>query len=373
MTKKNIVLISDFEFSEENGDAITGYSNIACDLGNELAKYHNVFGLGLSYRRNQHKNLFGITNVPFRQIPLAVNSMNQLKMDAVIVALDIPLNKQLLDNWELPQNLKYFGLFAVESNPLMPSWAMAMTKMTKGFAISEFGANLCQENGLNVVHYPVPLNLENWKIRTVDEKETIKKGLGLEGKTVFFVNGDNQERKNLSVIFEAMQELPNNIHVVLLTRKSSPVGWNFDDLLAQTDLYGKITIFDRGLSHDSIWKLYAGADFYLNVSSAEGLNLGLLEAQAVGVPVIATDCTAMTENIIDGKGIGITPDYSYINPFGNTRRYVVLKDSVKRALQINTDIITKNPNFYNSMIDKARVALMERKIENSAKIIMEAL
>jgi len=54
--------------------------------------------------------------------------------------------------------------------------------------------------------------------------------------------------------------------------------------------------------HDEIPALYNSADILISPSIREGFGLAIAEAMACGLPVVATNCSAIPELIIDGKG-----------------------------------------------------------------------
>jgi glycosyltransferase involved in cell wall biosynthesis len=61
----------------------------------------------------------------------------------------------------------------------------------------------------------------------------------------------------------------------------------------------------------SAW--YNAADVYLNTSWAEGFGVPLIESQACGLPVIGTDCSAVTELVQGGRGWLVPSELKY-NP-----------------------------------------------------------
>jgi len=145
-----------------------------------------------------------------------------------------------------------------------------------------------------------------------------------------------------------------NLHLVLLTRKDSPVGWNYNELVARLKLTNNCTVLNRGISQNELWKLYAASDFLLNTSKAEGLGLPILEAMAIGVPVIATNATAMSELLSNGRGILIDPFYTMIDVFGNTNRYLVHPDAITKTIVENID------KDNNGIIDNAYKYILHR-------------
>ena len=96
-------------------------------------------------------------------------------------------------------------------------------------------------------------------------------------------------------IFKEFAEGKENIKYVLVTREHNQLGWKLRDYAQEIGISGKFIIFERGMTHTQLWTTYAVSDVFLLTSKAEGLGMPLMEAMAVGLPCIATDCTGMRE------------------------------------------------------------------------------
>ena len=59
--------------------------------------------------------------------------------------------------------------------------------------------------------------------------------------------------------------------------------------------------FINGLSHGDVIEKLSESDLFLLPSVEEGIANAVLEAMALGLPVISTDCGGMSEIIIDNK------------------------------------------------------------------------
>lgn len=70
-----------------------------------------------------------------------------------------------------------------------------------------------------------------------------------------------------------------------------------------------------GWTTESLVTLYNAADVFVSTSWGEGFGLTILEAMACGVPVVAQDCSAVTEVVGDG-GILIKPQRPFAAPMG---------------------------------------------------------
>lgn len=156
---------------------------------------------------------------------------------------------------------------------------------------------------------------------------------------VILTVADNQERKNLSRTAQIIRDFRDKYQVsvkwVLVTRIHSDVGWNLDDLSTAMNLKQEMLPLDRGMSFKELWALYALADCFLLTSKAEGVGIPALEAMAVGLPVVATDCTGLAESMRNGGGFPILPEKledDFIDPFGSSYRYLASPSSGVRQL-----------------------------------------
>lgn len=374
MNKKPIIIISDFEF-DSTGYPTTGYTNIAVTLGNALTKTgkYKVYGYGFSYRRGETQTLFGVNAIQVPDLPQLVYTLhNGMGIVDVLYIFDIPFIEHIFATFKpyppMPK-VKSHGIFAVESDPLCTSWAMSMSFLNSRAIISQFGTDEAQKTGLDAVYYPVPVNLDVWKFRSAEQQKLVKDAFGLCDKYVIFVNADGNERKNLSAMMEGLSaaiKVNPNIHMVLLTRKNFAMSWRLDDLMLQLGIENNLTIVDRGIPQEDVWKLYVMADVLYNCSKAEGLGIPILEAMAVGVPVVATNATAMRESLSDGRGILLDADYIWIDPFGNTNRYFVFPNKIAAQM---LEMASKPNGYYNKMVEDARLWVEKRDVGTAVAVV----
>lgn len=370
-----IVVISDFSMRG------SGYLNIAAPLCNGLFnKGFQVKALGLGYMGEQHPYDFSI--IPTRNIQeidaMLHNFQTLWKPDILIVALDIPY-QQMIVNINKNIGIPHICITAIESGPVCLTWALILQQITKVFTISQLGVDECAKRGVDAEHLYVGIDTEIWRKALEGEKEKIRESLGI-GKDEFVILtvADNQERKNLSKAFEIISKFKkvtkSQIRYVLVTREHSKVGWKLRDLAVDFGINTNLMILERGMSSHQLWGLYVMSDVFLLTSKAEGLNMAVLEAMSCNIPVLATRAGALPELLENDRGFPIDYDYVFIDPWGNSYRYMIDVEKAVVALRY----IYKN---YNDVL-KCQVAnayeyiklrTWKKPVEQVEKAIMEIM
>jgi glycosyltransferase involved in cell wall biosynthesis len=220
-------------------------------------------------------------------------------------------------------------------------WAMSLLRASKVFFISQYAADAAQEAGvLSAEHIQIGVDTDSWRHRTKEDYKMARKSIfGVEDDTFIILTvADNQERKNLSGAMESIskmkEQMPEDFKFrwALVTRAGMGIGWNLLDLSITLNIVDNYVELERGVPFPKLWMLYAAADVFFLASKGEGLGLPALEAQAVGVPVIASSVGALTEHLSDGRGILIPAEYQMIDPYGNATRYYMDKEQATLAL-----------------------------------------
>lgn len=338
-----IAVISDLGFIG------SGYFNIIVPICSKLAeKGHEIKIAGMGYKGEEHDFPFSI--IPAQKLGDAADIVHNLsilwKFDILVVALDIPLQVELLRRFH-QRSWKYVGIMPLEAGPLCLKWAMELFKMDKLLVISEFGTAEMQKRGISAEYLPVGLDTNSWIPPTEEDRKQFREGFGIaEDEFVVLTVADNQERKNLAAAFEIFS-LANieKSRYLIVTRENMPIGWSLRELASNFGISNKVMIFERGMPFLDLWSIYGIADAFLLTSKAEGLGMPIMEAMAMQVPVIGTDCTGIHELLADGRGILIAPEYRHIDTFGNAYRFWInkldaanaLKDLAKGNIHIDTE------------------------------------
>lgn len=162
-------------------------------------------------------------------------------------------------------------------------------------------------------------------------KEQAKEKLGIsEGEIVLLSVGDLNERKNHKVIINSLSLMQEkNVHLYI-------AGWDQLDgklasLASELGVSDKVTFlgYTRQLS-----VYFSAADIFMFPSLQEGLPVALMEAMAMGVPVICSSIRGNTDLIKDGEG-------GYL-----------CKPTDSAGFAEKADFLIKNENIRNSMSDE---------------------
>jgi glycosyltransferase involved in cell wall biosynthesis len=373
----------------------SGYGNIAFALCTRLANWgYDVQAIGLGYNGEEHSFPFRIAPCP--NVSYIVPIVNELRrqgteIEAVIVALDIPLQEAILKQLGAARDIPYIGIFPLEAGPLCQSWAMSLLQMDRRLVMSEFGTAECEAVGVDATHIPIGVDCDAWRPPTDEERLQLRKGLGIAPDSfVVLTVADNQERKNLSRAMEVFADWFWGVHVepgnpsqfigkqpkekaqyLMVTRPNSPVGWKLNDYAVDLGIFGQMSIWDRGMSFKQLWSLFAAADCFLLTSKAEGLAMPVLEAMSMRLPVVGTKCAAIEEHLRDGRGLLIEPDYIMIDPWGNSNRYFAgLEDGIYQMRLLRNGM---SESDVAGMLDRAQEYVKMRRWEAAAEVLIEAI
>jgi glycosyltransferase involved in cell wall biosynthesis len=335
ISMKKLVYVSDFNLSG------SGYLNISVPICTELTKLgYDIKAVGLGYTGEEHPFPFSI--IPCQGFGDARAMVNNLKfqwgVDLVIVALDIP-RLEMFSKLCKSLGLKMMAITPLENPPLTMSWAYILQSIEKVFFISQLGEDEAKKAGIEAEHLVVGMDTKSWRMRTTEEYTKSREALNISPDTLVVLTvADNQERKHLSKAFEIVSKVKHEkgvkVKYILVTKEHAEVGWKLRDLAMTYKIAPDLMIMERGLSFGQLYALYAVADAFLLTSKAEGLNMAVLEAMSVGVPVVATACGSLPELLADGRGFLMETEYSHIDPWGNERRDFPYAESGASSLDV---------------------------------------
>jgi glycosyltransferase involved in cell wall biosynthesis len=142
------------------------------------------------------------------------------------------------------------------------------------------------------------------EIPPIPPREELRAELGLDGDSLAFA-GRLGIQKSLGVAFEALGSAPD---VTLAIAGDGPERERLERRASELGLDGRVR-FLGALPRDGVLRLFRAADASLLSSSWENFPHTIVEALAVGSPVIATSVGGVPEVVHDGEnGLLVEPD-----------------------------------------------------------------
>jgi len=131
------------------------------------------------------------------------------------------------------------------------------------------------------------------------DKKNVRSQLGIESDDLFLVNvGRLTLQKGQKYLIEAMTKVVKlNSRVKLIIFGEGELKEELQKLISKYSLKENIKILQP---RRDIIKVLASADLFVFPSLWEGFSMVLVEAMAVGIPIIATNVTGINEIVING-------------------------------------------------------------------------
>lgn len=200
-----------------------------------------------------------------------------------------------------------------------------VTNFVDGFiSTSEFCHKVFENTfkGARVAYIPFPFKLDNKKKKPEGESDVdyvINKIPKDKYKLYFnFDLNSSFYRKNPLGILEALKYLKNKekIYVIIKINGSNNKEESIKDILKKVDELGlskSVLVIEGFISDDDMQRLLGVCNAYISLHRGEGVGLGMIEAMANDVPVIATNysgntqfCTTETSILVDYKLVECT-------------------------------------------------------------------
>ncbi|PIQ76508.1 hypothetical protein COU78_02260 [Candidatus Peregrinibacteria bacterium CG10_big_fil_rev_8_21_14_0_10_49_24] len=179
---------------------------------------------------------------------------------------------------------------------------IAVSHNTKHELCDTYGSLI--EKKIHTVHEGIGLNFSPVSHQSVSE--TLQR-CGVSGEYFLYV-GNAKEHKNVQFLLNAYEK-SNEKNTKLILVSSGP------EVLKLSLPSGVSVISD--VSEEDLPALYSGATAFVTASLYEGYCFPVLEAAACGCPVIATDCSAISEVALPGSLLLKPDEEAYIAAFRN--------------------------------------------------------
>lgn len=312
--------------------AHTGFAKVTEEIGNRLVRdYGNdVHCLAVNWRGD-----YWPTAMKF-YLPTAldpsdlygrsryVELLGKIEPDVVVIINDPDvIIRHLIDNpWDTERMLlQYRPLLAylpVDGYNNPPAWE-ALRGVVKRVAMTKFGQAAMADSEL-VYH-----GVDTVGYKPTSKKEA-KRKVGFDPDRFLILRVDkNSIRKNYADSWRALRPLLRkysdiDVHFHCLPNEPRD-GINIRAFISRDEDIRDRVSFSRDLGGFTGWEdsqmadLYSAADLFISTSMGEGFGLTIAEALACGTPVVAQNCSAITE-VVGPGGVLIEPARPFTVPMG---------------------------------------------------------
>ena len=216
----------------------------------------------------------------------------------------------LVDVWvlrQMPLTVKWCPWMPVDHDPIPPLVIETVKKhagIIKPIAMSKFGMKQMSDNGVDCYYIPHTVNTELFK-PDPEVRKMAREKYGWQDKFVIGTVGTNHsERKNWNAGMQAVKIFESRHHGEIIyymhTNLNDKRGINLAAMRENLKMQDytrvpSIAQMNIGIPQETMAATYNVFDVFLLPTKGEGFGIPLIEAQATGVPVITTNCTAQTE------------------------------------------------------------------------------
>ncbi|MDD3453878.1 MAG: glycosyltransferase family 4 protein [Methanobacteriales archaeon] len=237
-------------------------------------------------------------------------------------------NKKVV--WHLMSSL-YPAIIIRVMMPIIKKIADEIIVIAKGLAEYYMGAS----DEYTLIYEPVDLEVFNRNHINKDEIESLRSSLGLSpedtvGVCVANINPVKGYEYLLRAVAKAVDTAPRFKFLIVGDVPTSQKEY-FKRLL---ELVKSLKIEDQVLflgRMDNIAEILAVSDFFVLSSIAEGTPISIIEAMAMGKPIIATDVGAINEQVIHGRNGFLVPPASW-EKLGDKIIEMVLNEDLRNSM-----------------------------------------
>lgn len=198
---------------------------------------------------------------------------------------------------------RWSGWVPIDHDPMSAANKDVIQRMDYPVAMSRHGHESMNAEGLTNTY--IPHGVEKDFGFTAEGRQEFRRLLEIpKGAFLFGSVGLNRyypNRKGFDRLLAAFREMPENAYLYLHTLPNSQNGsLDLSQMVERFGLEARVKFPDpynyvMGFSQEGMNAVYSAIDCYVQPTMGEGFGLPVLEAQACGCPVIATDCTSMPE------------------------------------------------------------------------------
>ena len=250
---------------------------------------------------------------------------------------------------------RWAGWVPIDHDPMSLGNRDVIQRMTYPVAMSQHGFDSMTAEGITASY--IPHGVEKDVYYTAEGRQEFRRLIELpKGSFLFGSVGLNRyfpNRKGFDRLMQAFARMPENAYLYLHTLPNSQNGSLDLNQIAERLGIEKRVIFPdpynyvMGYSQEGMNAIYSAIDCYVQPTMGEGFGLPVLESQACGCPVIATNCTSMPELVSPNSSELVSATPFFVPDLAN--RYLIDIDELEVKMRDIMRIFYEDHDGYVSM------------------------